>query len=418
MIHARIGAEVRLDKTTEIVAQQYTAYRYPQPIDDLAKAIGGGGVDLSDPLHFHLRYWPDRPYRPDMRILVAGCGTNQAAHIAFTNPGASVLGIDLSGPSLAHQKFLQEKHGLKNLRLRQLDIMRAGEIGETFDLIVSTGVLHHLPDPDAGLRTLAPLLAPDGAFQVMLYGRYARVGVYMMQEMFRRLGVGQSADDIAFARDVMAALPAEHYLNWHRRRSGDLEHDSGLVDTLLHPVDRAYTADEVVEFATRNGLVFQNWADNRLYYPDARVPAGHPLARRLATLPEREQWACVDLFVQDTMLHSAVFCRPEKDPASYRVTWDGPHALDYVPQWNVGIETLDQLAQPGPVTLKRLDDSFTLSPDVAPLLARVDARRTIGECIDGWKFAGTPGQRAGLAVGLFATLWRRSLVQVRIGSKR
>jgi len=403
-----------LSGTTEIVARQYAAYRYPKPIDDLAQAIAGGGVDMSDPLHFHLRYWPDRPYRQGMRILVAGCGTNQAAHLAFTNPGADVLGIDLSGPSLAHQKFLQEKHGLKNLRLRQMDLVRAGELGGPFDLIVSTGVLHHLPDPDAGLRALAGVLAPDGAIHVMLYGRYARIGVYMMQEMFRRLGVGQSADDIAFARDVLAALPAEHYLNWHRRRSGDLEHDSGLVDTLLHPVDRAYTPDEVIAFAGRAGLVFQNWGDNRLYYPDARVPAGHPLAQRLLGLPEHEQWSCVDLFVQDTMLHSAVYCRPEKDPASYRVSWDGRHALDYVPRWNVGVENLAELRHPGPVTLKRLEDVFTLSPEVAPLLARVDGTRTIAACAQDWPFAGTPGQKAGLAVGLFATLWRRSLVQVRI----
>jgi SAM-dependent methyltransferase len=407
-----------LTGSTDIVARQYEAYRYPRPIDDLAAAVAAGGVDQADPLHFHLRYWPDRPYRPDMRILVAGCGTNQAAHIAFTNPRAQVLGIDLSQASLQHQKFLQEKHGIANLRLRQLDILRAGEIGETFDLIVSTGVLHHLPDPDAGLRALAPLLAPDGAFHIMLYGRYARVGVYMMQELFRRLGVGQSADDVAFARATLAALPPEHYLNWHRKRSGDLEHDSGLVDTLLHPVDRAYTPDEVIAFAETNGLVFQNWADNRLYYPDARVPAGHPLAQRIASLPERAQWACVDLFVQDTMLHSAVFCRKEKDPASYRVTWDGPHALDYVPFWNVGVETLDQLGTPGPATLKRLDDSFQLGAEIVPLLARLDGKRTIGQCVEGWNFPGSPGQRAGLAVGLFATLWRRSLMQVRIPARR
>lgn len=400
--------------TTEDVARQYAAYQYPRPIDDLGVAIAAGGVDSSDPFHFHLRYWPDRPYRGDIKILVAGCGTNQAAHLAFTNRGADVLGIDLSEASLANQARLKARHGLSNLRLMQLDLMRSGELGETFDLVVSTGVLHHLPDPVAGLKALAGALAIEGAIHVMLYGRYARIGVYMMQEMFRRMRVGQSVAEVAFARDVLGALPPEHYLNWHRRRSGDLEHDAGLVDTLLHPVDRAYTSDEVIDFAAQAGLVFQGWGDNRLYYPDARIPAGHPIAARLAALPERDRWACVELFVQDTMLHSAVYCRPDRDPRSYRVNFESLEALSYVPVWNVGVKNMETLGGTVPPFLTRGDDSLAVTPDLARLLAGIDGVRTIAECAQSWEFAGPQDQKEALAIGLIGTLWRQSFVQARI----
>jgi hypothetical protein len=47
-----------------------------------------------------------------LRILVAGCGTKQAAHIAMTNRECSVLGVDLSENSLTHHRRLQEKHSL------------------------------------------------------------------------------------------------------------------------------------------------------------------------------------------------------------------------------------------------------------------------------------------------------------------
>jgi hypothetical protein len=40
----------------------------------------------------------ERNYRPDLDILIAGCGTNQAAVFAFGNPDANVVGIDISQP--------------------------------------------------------------------------------------------------------------------------------------------------------------------------------------------------------------------------------------------------------------------------------------------------------------------------------
>ncbi len=396
------------------VARQYSAYVYPKPINDLAAAIAAGGVDVSDPRHFHLRYWPDRPYRPGMRILVAGCGTNQAAHLAFTNKGADVLGLDLSAPSIEHQQFLKARHGLSNLRLRQMDLRQVGDLGETFDLVVSTGVLHHLPDPVAGLRELGRVLSPEGAMHVMLYGRYARLGVYMMQEMFKRLRVGQSEADIAFVRQVLAALPRDHSLNWHRHRSGDLEHDAGLVDTLLHPIDRAYTSDEVIDLADRAGLAFQGWGENRLYYPDGRIPADHPLAARLAALPEREQWACVELFVHDTMLHSVVYCRRDRDPARYRIDWSGPATRAYVPHWNVGVRNVEALAGEAAPVLVRGDDSLSVAPELAALLASFDGTRSVAECAGRWRFAGPDEQKMAVAIGIAGTLWRRSFIQVRI----
>ncbi len=60
----------------------------------------------------------ERNYRPDLDILIAGCGTNQAAVFAFGNSDANVVGIDISQPSLDHQRYLKDKHGLTNLQLQ------------------------------------------------------------------------------------------------------------------------------------------------------------------------------------------------------------------------------------------------------------------------------------------------------------
>jgi SAM-dependent methyltransferase len=97
--------------------------------------------------------------RADRESLVAGCWTSQAAIHALREPDAHVTAIDISETSLRHTRELQRKCGLRNLDLHRLAIEDVGELGRTFDQIVCTGVLHHLPDPDEGLRS--PIVYSD-----------------------------------------------------------------------------------------------------------------------------------------------------------------------------------------------------------------------------------------------------------------
>jgi hypothetical protein len=82
----------------EIVARQYEAWVYPQPVLDLAEFLATK-FDLTDPAYFRRKLWPRKIESDNLNILVAGCGTNQAALYAFTNPNSQVLGIDISTTS-------------------------------------------------------------------------------------------------------------------------------------------------------------------------------------------------------------------------------------------------------------------------------------------------------------------------------
>ena len=136
---------------------------------------------------------PARPYRADLDILVAGCGTWQAAKYALCRPQAQVVGIDVSTTSLEHTEQLKRKYDLTNLETHAaVDRELSASMQRRFDLIVCTGVLHHLLDPDAGLRALRSVLKPDGAIYLMVYAPYGRTGIYMLQEYCRTLGVGRS----------------------------------------------------------------------------------------------------------------------------------------------------------------------------------------------------------------------------------
>ncbi|CAK0902386.1 unnamed protein product [Prorocentrum cordatum] len=110
-------------------------------------------------------------------VLVAGCGTGRwACHFAATFPRASVLGVDVSQPSLDFARERAEHFGLRNARFERADLRSEWAPHEEgqFGLIECGGVLHHLADPEAAWARLVPLLAPGGVMLVSLYSRAAR----------------------------------------------------------------------------------------------------------------------------------------------------------------------------------------------------------------------------------------------------
>ena len=166
----------------------YERYPYPRPIDSLEKYRRFGQDRQSRRVDYHL-FWPARPYREDLSILIAGCGTSQAAKHALRWPAAQVTGIDFSATSVRSTEELKRKYNLDNLQVRQLPIERVSDLETSFDQIICTGVLHHLADPDAGLSALRGVLKPDGAMHLMVYAPYGRAGIYMLQEFCRRIGI-------------------------------------------------------------------------------------------------------------------------------------------------------------------------------------------------------------------------------------
>ena len=143
--------------------------------------------------------------------------------------------IDFSAASVRATETLKRKYDLGNLQVRELAVERAPELGERFDQIVCTGVLHHLADPDAGLAALQAVLAPGGSMHLMVYAPYGRTGVYMVQELCQRLGIEATADEVPELVRALAALPAAHPLAALLRTAPDFRDPAALADALLHP---------------------------------------------------------------------------------------------------------------------------------------------------------------------------------------
>ncbi len=390
-----------MEEVTARVARQYGEHAYPKPLDDLAEAVAAGKMELTDPSLIAPLIWPEGRPRAEFDVLVAGCGTQQAALMAFNNPTARVLGVDLSETSLAHQRYLRDKHGLANLQLYQGDLREVGQIGRTFDLIISTGVLHHLADPSQGLRALASVLAPGGAMALMVYGALGRVGVYPLQDAFRRLGLNQSKDSIALVRRTLASLPAHHPVQTYLRAAEELQHDTAIVDTFLHPQDRAYTVPQLLAWVTENGLAFQSWVQNQFYYPDALV---EPDTRRMIRLlPAREQWPIVESLVATMGNHTFILRHPGEERLIDFSGEDWPH---YRPSFKRE-SGIAELRPDGSCRVGLMGLRFEMTAAETAVVQRIDGRRSIADILSDPVFAhGSPEERLAFGRLCFERLWK------------
>jgi SAM-dependent methyltransferase len=372
------------------VAAQYESWVYPQPFVDLAEVIARRTyVDMSDPALVRRKFWPKKVEPDSLDILIAGCGANQAAYFAFTNPESRVVGIDVSAASLAHEQYLKQKHDLGNLELHRLQLEETASLGRSFDLIVASGVIHHLPDPGAGLRGLGVALKPHGVISLMLYGYYPRVGVHMLQEVFRVLGLRQDAAGIALVNHTLDnVLPPKHHIVAYRDR--DRGFDAALVDTYLHPRERAYTVPEVLQLVSDSGMKFQGWLDNLDYAISLWIANPHdPLRKLVEALPVAEQWRVVELIGQSLARQFPLVCHPDRPEADYTLDFTGEAWLDYVPSLRPGLEILSgQASEPDAgarmmaTSIKRYGHRAQLTPLESALLKRIDGKRPIIEIIE------------------------------------
>jgi SAM-dependent methyltransferase len=99
--------------------------------------------------------------------LDAGCGFGRHLYYA-ASMGAEMVGMDFSAAAVQAYRNVQS---LAHADVVQGDIFRPPFRGQAFDFVYSIGVLHHLPDPERGFRSLLPLVKPGGAILIWVYSK-------------------------------------------------------------------------------------------------------------------------------------------------------------------------------------------------------------------------------------------------------
>jgi SAM-dependent methyltransferase len=373
-----------LPGVAEEVRDFYDRYPYPRPIDSLDKYRQLWQDRQRRRADYHL-FWPARNYKEDQSILIAGCGTSQAAKHALRWPEAQVTGIDFSATSVRCTEDLKRKYNLSNLQVRQLPIERASELETSFDQIICTGVLHHLPDPDAGLKALRGVLKPDGAMHLMVYAPYGRTGIYMLQEFCKRLGIHATDEGIRDLIAALRALPPGHPLENLLREAPDFRQEAALADALLHPQDRAYSVPQLFDFIKKGGMKFGRWVRQAPYSPRCGVLAQIPQASLMAELSLAEQYAAAELFRGTMVRHSVVVYRDDSPVAQQQVSFGGDAWPGYVPIKMSDTICVEERLPQG-VAAVLINKTHTYRDLYMPIDAKekklfdaIDGERTVGE---------------------------------------
>ena len=392
---------------SDVVSSQYERWMYPQPILDLRGWLANNW-QWFDPSHAHRIFWPDRDYKPDLDILVAGCGTNQAAVLAYTNPQAKVVAIDVSQPSLDHHQYLKEKYAMKNLELHLLPIEAVGTLKRDFDLIISTGVLHHLADPKIGMQALSQCIRQDGVIALMLYAKYGRIGVEILQSVVQDLGLTQNDTSVLTVRDMLSVLPQNHPINSYLNIAPDLEFDAGLVDTFLHGRERSYSIDDCIDLVTSSGLVFQDLFMKSPYCPPTHSSSA--FYSSVAGLPEQKQWSIMERINFGNACHFFTACREDRPIMRYKIDFNADAADQYVPSLRYRC-TLNGSA------LSRYNWTTNLNQAETLFMQHIDGQRTIAEIVglasQANLFVNTPpAELQILAKFLFQLLWKLDFVAI------
>jgi SAM-dependent methyltransferase len=371
------------DATDLRLADQYEAYPYParDPRDEAKRLIIGSPSHLREIDHWV--FAGRRPRSTPLRALFAGGGTGDgtimlAQHMARDGRPGRVTHLDRSAAAQSIARARAQARGLQIdfQRGSLLDLATSG-LGP-FDYIDCCGVLHHLPDPAAGLQALLSVLAPGGGLGLMLYAPHGRTGVYMLQDALRALAPPEDppASRLDNARRVMRHLPETA---WLRRNTYFGDHidggDAGLYDLLLNPRDRAYDILRLVSLIDAAGLAITCFMEPMRYDPSAFLP-DPKLRARIAVMDTVQRAALAENLAGNMSTHVIYVVRKHEmqqppdpmDPAAIPVAREMPAA-----------ELARNIRQDGvlPFIFDGLRVPVALPPLAAAILRLIDGERTV-----------------------------------------
>lgn len=368
--------------TIDDLRAQYEAYPYParDPADERRRLVTGSPSHLDEVNHFVFGGRLDHA-RP-LRALVAGGGTGDGTIMLAQmmadagNPG-TVTYLDLSESARAVAEARAAARGLANIVFRRGSLLELEGLGP-FDYIDCCGVLHHLDDPPAGLRSLAGALAPGGGMGIMVYAPYGRTGVYPLQQALRTMTEGlPPAERVAVARRLIAHLPKTNWLNANPFITDHRQADANLYDLLLHSCDRPYTVPELADLAASAGLAVAALVEPYRYEPSVWVKDPR-LLKRLDGLPWLERAAWTERVCGSMTKHVAYLVRPA-DLEGAVARPDGPEMIPVLRDLDGA--AIGRALPPGGVLEAELMGSMVALPLprlAGPMLARIDGRRTLG----------------------------------------
>ncbi|OGJ57740.1 hypothetical protein A3H22_02215 [Candidatus Peribacteria bacterium RIFCSPLOWO2_12_FULL_55_15] len=184
--------------------------------------------------------WVDRAISPTVAVLEVGCGTGQMTNFLGLVQTRTVIGVDMSLPSLKLGQGFKERFGLQNVSFAQGNIFAMPIAENSIDVLICSGVLHHTPDPKGGFQNLLRLLKPGGNILIGLYNTYARIPLGLRKTFF------------TMTRESCRFLDA----HMRRRDVDQAKKEIWFADQYRNPHESWHSVDEVLRWFDESGVKF------------------------------------------------------------------------------------------------------------------------------------------------------------------
>ena len=278
-------------RCTREVQSFYEAYPYPSERSPMLRS----GFCLRRVLSMgSLSREPGRT----LQVLDAGCGRGVGlVTCASLHPDATVLGVDICERSLQDAREEIARRGLSNARVQALDLSTLAGLevpAGGFDVIYSSGVVHHLEDPMGALAKLREVLAPGGVLVIMVYGTIGRLEIKRVARTLKAwLAPGLTIEEkLEAARFLVQGLAKGDADECPWQAAASLA-DAEFVDRYLHPQETDYDIPGFFDLIEGAGLAWLQWCN-----PEAWSLAGHlesgPLRDSIEALPLRERLSAIE----------------------------------------------------------------------------------------------------------------------------
>lgn len=180
-----------------------------------------------------------------LRVLDAGCGTaHRLLAMAEAFPDTEFVGVDFSEASVSIAQTSARRRGLTNVEIRRAEI-GAGHLGDSFDIAVCTGVIHHLSQPSAGVAWIGEHLTAEGILYSWHYHPYGEFDRLLQHELVRTL-TRHCPESIPSVISTMGVS-----VRSDRYGSPTATHDESVqgqlsvdMDAFAHPIVDAYTFEQ------------------------------------------------------------------------------------------------------------------------------------------------------------------------------
>src|SRR5262249_52740916 len=151
-----------------------------------------------------------------------------------------VIGADLTRSSLRLAAAAALRAGAGRVRFVETDLLRPGLRAGAFDVVYSSGVLHHTPDPQASFAQLVKLARSGGIIVVGIYNAVARIPHRLRRLVARLTG--------------FRLVPFDPILR--ERREDPARREAWLRDQYQHPLERRYTLGEIQAWFRKAGVEY------------------------------------------------------------------------------------------------------------------------------------------------------------------